>query len=349
MSLKIFNKLINLSQKEEKQQIICQLVKGSLHCKLANINELEQKVYFNVPETLDFLDKLKDNNLNENKSIRLQLADKYYRLNINIRSKQEININITKNKPEIRDLSHLGFNQKQSKSIKLSLKGKKGLIIITGPQFSGKSTSYYSFLNYVNNSQKLCYSIEKYPSLKLANINQFKFQTNTFSKIKKSDAEIIGFDHLENYTELEELLYLANSGRLVIACLEKEKAVQALHFISKSNLPFNLITDNLKTIVAQKILKKNCPKCLNKLDVNKKWLKKIKDQSHNTAKNTWYSSSGCPDCQYSGKDKSIPCFEIMNINKQGGLKAGFKPLIYDAVAKANNGLFSPEEISQLLK
>jgi type II secretory ATPase GspE/PulE/Tfp pilus assembly ATPase PilB-like protein len=350
MNLKVLNKFLRLQVKEQSPELVCQLVNGNLRCKLANIDNLEQKISFNLTETLDFFNEINSKNLNESRSIRLKLANNYYRLTIKVKSEKEININICKNKPESRSLSHLGFKREQIKDIKNSLNLKKGLIIITGSQSSGKTTTYYSFLNHINKEQKLIYSLEKYPSLQLKDINQIKVDNNnTLDKIKSSDAEIIGFDQIENKDELESLFYLANSGRLVIACLDQEKAVEALHFITNSNLPFNLIADNLKTIVAQKLLKKNCPKCLTKINVNKNWLKVISKASDNTAKNTWFNSSGCNYCSFSGKDKLLPCFEMMNISNKGSLKPGFKPLIYDAVEKANNGLFSPEEISQLLK
>ncbi len=347
MNLKIFNKLLSLKHKE---QIVCRLVKGSLYCELVNADNFKQKISFNIPETLNFLEQLKNTNLNENKNIRLKLGEKYYSLNINIKNDQEITIKIIKNQPELKSINHLGFNQRQKRNIKASLKIKKGLILVAGPQSSGKSTTYYSLLSQINNSQKLIYSIEKYPSLNLDGINQLEYQANTFEKIKTSDAEIVGFDQIENQDELKELIYLANSGRLVIATLEKEKAVSALNFITQAGLPFNLVANNLKTILAQNLMRKNCPKCLAKIDINQDWLRQIKKTAKkNFANQKWFSGLGCPHCQYSGKDRLMPVFEIMNISKNASLEPGFEPMICDAVSKANNGLFSPEEISQLLK
>lgn len=349
MSLKFFNKIIKLNEEKPKGQIICQLVKGSLQCKLASIDSLEQKVSFNLAETADFLNNLQNNQNNESQTIRIKLADKYYKLKIEIKNKQEICINFSKNKAEIKSISHLGLNKKQLTSLKKSLSSKKGLIIISGPEESGKSTTYYSLLKFLSSEQKLIYSIEKYPKFKIDNVLQFEHDSQLLEKIKKSDAEIIAFDYLENEKELNDLLYLSNSGRLVIACLTKNKAIEVLNFVTKSNIALNLVVDNLTTILSQRILKKNCAQCLSKIDVNKKWLKLIKQKTNNIALNRWYASLGCPACNYSAKDKNLACFELMGISKNASLKPGFEPLIYDAVNKANNGLFSPEEISQLLK
>ncbi len=349
MNVKILNKFLSLGQREDKQQIVCQINKGGLSCHLASINDNENKISFSMAETLNFLEKLDINQVNESTSVKIKLADKYYNLTINLKNDQEISIHIYNNKPELRSLTHLGFNRDQLKIIKKSLKLKQGLIILTGPPLSGKTSTYYSFLESLNNSEKLIYSIEKYPSLILKNTNQIKFKTSIFAKIKTSDAQIVGFDQVENYQELQELLYLANSGRLVIACLNEDKAVNALNYITKSQLNLNLITKNLKTIISQKLLRKNCPKCLTKTIVNNGWLKRVSKSSNNLAKNLWYNSLGCPACNYSGKDTKMACFEIMNIASDASLKPGFEPLICDAVKKANNGIFSPEEISQLLK
>jgi len=93
-------------------------------------------------------------------------------------------------------------------------------------------------------------------------------------------------------------------------------------------------------------LKKNCPYCLKKQEVDKDWLKKIKID-YKIKKLS--SSYGCVRCNYSSYNSVLPIFELLAITNDAKINNKFEPMIYDALEKANNSVFSPEEILKSLK
>lgn len=360
MSNTLIEKLISHAKNNESQQLILE----DINCSFIKNQQIKSRLYLSKKQqtelitTFNILSNTLKDDLYSNLKIKIKHRNKVYNCYLSSLPSDKENKVVMKfeqSNLSIKRLSSLGFSKNHLNTIKESLSLKQGLILITGQANSGKSTSYYSLLNHLNKNTKSFYSLEKYPEISIPYVTTLEVSekeglNNYLEKLRKYDADVVGIDQLETKEEIKNALIQASNGHLIIATIEANSASDALRLVLNTKLPIKQIASSLRLIISQKILKKNCPYCLKEKTIDKNYLSFIKSKTKGEIpfKKSYYSQ-GCSRCNYSGYYNNLAVFEIMKILNNANIDESYRPLIYDALEKANNGLFSSEEIFKSFK
>jgi MSHA biogenesis protein MshE len=246
-----------------------------------------------------------------------------------------------------------------------------GMVLVTGPTGSGKTTSLYGMLNTLNTSHKKIISIEDPIEYQLPRINQVQVHpkigltfANTLRTVLRHDPDVIMIGEMRDQETAEIGLRAAITGHLVFSTLHTNDAISTiLRLLDMGAEPY-LIASALRLIVAQRLLKKNCLACLKvykPTPAEEAWLTQY--QVHFTDK--LKHSPGCQKCSGTGYYGRLGVFELLEMNEammialrthtpQKFIDAarespGFIPLAHSALEYLQQGLTTIEEVRRLIE
>ncbi|HDN85900.1 MAG TPA: type II/IV secretion system protein, partial [Candidatus Omnitrophica bacterium] len=260
------------------------------------------------------------------------------------------------------DLSKLGFFPEELEKIKKGISAPYGLIFLTGPTGSGKTTTLYAVLNELNSAEKNILTIEDPVEYRLEGINQVQVKPQiglTFANVLRSflrqDPDIILVGEVRDLETAEICIRAALTGHLVLSTLHTNDAVGAITRLVDMGVPHYLVSSSLRLIVAQRLVRKLCS-CKEPCEVKKEEL-----PSHiNISTSVIYKPKGCQNCRYIGfkgrtlisevilvdEDicsaihKKLPASEILNLAK----KKGTHTLLESGIKRVEEGITSLEEV-----
>ena len=272
-----------------------------------------------------------------------------------------------------KSLYELGLADHDLFTIQKYLEKKTGIIIIAGPEKSGKTTTAYALLSYLNFPHLSISTLEEniehdFKYINQAEINLSKgFDFNTgWNALKHQDADIIYLETLSPDISLNDLAALS-SGKLIITSITTADSFLTLANFLNRKQNKDLILENLALIIQQKLTAQICPHCrtkhkLTNTDIFRLQKKFDLDDAEQIKAMTFYEGAGCEKCNYTGNLGQIPVYEVLEIDhelaqtiKQHGLNWQTKKILEektsifeDAFAKANEGLINLEELMKLL-
>lgn len=219
-------------------------------------------------------------------------------------------------------LDSVGFAPLLLTRIKRELHRPHGIILVTGPTGSGKTTTLYAMLNELNQAEKKIITVEDPVEYQLPRINQV--QTNakiglTFAKVLRSalraDPDIIFVGEIRDKETAEIALRAAMTGHLVLSSLHTNDAINtALRLVDIGIEPY-LVASAVNAIIAQRLLRRICLSCRKPElpDVGQQaWLEALLVTDVIT--DTYYVGSGCPVCNHSGYQGRIAIHEILQFD-----------------------------------
>ena len=165
---------------------------------------------------------------------------------------EKIVISLVRKEPRSLSLKQLGWQSEDRRLVEKALKSKAGLILISGPILSGKSTTLYSLLRTLNSPRLNIYLLEKEREEEIPGVNSLLKKAANWEKVLSHDSEIIAAE-LEDRVDFLNAVRTANSGRLVIGVLTANSAIEALAAFLALPLPLKLKLDNLKLITNQRL------------------------------------------------------------------------------------------------
>lgn len=245
---------------------------------------------------------------------------------------------VTKTK-KLMPLSHLGLGRNERQLIERFLKKRRGLIIVGSGDNQGKTTTLYSLLEKIDQDKHSCYSLEKYPELKLDGISQVITKPDKrlegLERILKSDSEVIMIDDADDKL-LKEALAASRTGRLVMVGLKTPNLATLLKKVEAVSQAENLPI----LIIHQQLLAKNCPHCLKACAINEseELIAKYWPADKRYQPKYFFTSQGCAHCNYSGTKGQIASFNLLQFNNKK--LDVLSTLAADALQKAANGLIS---------
>jgi type IV pilus assembly protein PilB len=270
------------------------------------------------------------------------------------------------------DLTKLGFDEESLKIYQKYVRFPYGIILVTGPTGSGKSTTLYSTLATLNSVEKNIMTIEDPIEYILPGINQEQVRPDldvTFASGLRSflrqDPDIIMVGEIRDKETAETAVHAALTGHLVLSTLHTNDAASAIpRLISMEIVPF-LVASSVIMIVAQRLLRILCPKCKAAYQISTSTLKDIALNVGNEDKEiTLYRGVGCEHCFQTGYRGRIGVFEVMPIDdnlrslilksvssdeiKAAACKAGMKPLKQIGLTRVLDGTTSLEEYLRVI-
>jgi len=245
------------------------------------------------------------------------------------------------------DLDNLGLSDYNRKKFGELIKKPNGVILLTGPTGSGKSTTLFAALNQLNSPQINMITVEDPVEYQIAGINQVQAKEKsglTFAKtlrsILRQDPDIIMIGEMRDQETAEIAVRSALTGHLVFSTLHTNDAVSSITRLTDMGLAPYLVAASLNGVVAQRLVRRLCPHCKEKRKIEKSDLKYLNDPDIEEA----YFAVGCERCNNTGYDGRLAIQEIFEIDNT------VKEMISDSVSKEkiseyakNNGMVTLKE------
>jgi type IV pilus assembly protein PilB len=217
------------------------------------------------------------------------------------------------------DLSKLGFEEPDLRLVRRTLRLPYGMILVTGPTGSGKTTTLYAALNSINRSDINITTIEDPIEYDLPGINQTHVRSEiglTFAaalrSILRQDPNVIMVGEIRDQETAEIAIRAALTGHLVFSTLHTNDAPSSIvRLIDMGVEPF-LVASSVKMILAQRLIRKLCDKCKRAETPGQEITEEIGTSSLKDPME-YYGAEGCPACHQSGYKGRTAVFEILPI------------------------------------
>lgn len=231
---------------------------------------------------------------------------------------EKISIRILKRKKIIKTLEELGLNKEIYTKILKCLKKKFGLILISGPMGSGKTTSLYSILNEVNKKNKNLTTIEDPIEYVIEGANQIQCNEElglNFSKMLKivlrQDSDIIAIGEIRDKETASVALSASLTGHLILSTIHSKNSKSTLKRLEDLGINMNLITEGITAILSQKLIRVLCPYCKEIDNDYKKKINEMRLTEQDLKRKKIYRSKGCKKCNYTGYIERAPIVELL--------------------------------------
>lgn len=286
-------------------------------------------------------------------------------------------------------LDQLGFLEESRNKLEKAIKKPHGMILVTGPTGSGKTTTLYSILGILNQPGVNISTVEDPIEYRVAGVNQSQINPKvgfTFAgdlrALLRQDPNIIMVGEIRDQETAEISINAAMTGHLVLSTLHTNDAPTTLPRLMDMGVPPFLIAYTANIIIAQRLVRKICPYCkkeytlegpaLDELaatfDIKKLsdlFAKNIKDFSKKSSALSFYQGEGCNRCGQTGYKGRLGIYEVMDIDeglmkkineradaneiKQYAREHGMLTMLEDGLVKAKLGVTSIAEILRVTK
>jgi len=265
------------------------------------------------------------------------------------------------------NLDQLGFEPKLLEEFKAKLSLPHGIIVVTGPTGSGKSTTLYSALNYLRDPTENITTVEDPVEYRLAGINQIQVKPEIdldFAKclraILRQDPDIILIGEIRDKETVEIAIKASMTGHLVLSTFHTNDAPSAIsRFLYMGIEPF-LLASTLNLVVAQRLVRKICDRCKEPIQLNEQVLKRLSIDPEQAKAAVFYHGRGCSNCGGTGYRGRLPIFEFLPIDHEisemiiagasesqiraAARRKGYGGLLESGVSKIWQGLTTAEEV-----
>jgi len=233
---------------------------------------------------------------------------------------EKIVMRILQKEAFIKTLDNLGFEEKDKEKFEETLKKPYGMIIVTGPTGSGKTTTLYSGLNLINSPEKNIITIEDPVEYVIEGINQVQIKPKiglTFAEILKrilrQDPDVIMVGEIRDLETAQIAIQASLTGHLVISTLHTNDTVSTISRFRYMGVPQYLLGDSLILVLSQRLVRKICPVCKYEDKDGKEVLKNmgidVKDKKI-------FKGKGCRNCDYTGYYGRTGIFELLEITRE---------------------------------
>jgi len=257
------------------------------------------------------------------------------------------------------NLDKLGLDAKMLKQFKQILRQPYGIIVVTGPTGSGKSTTLYSVLNYLKDPTKNITTVEDPVEYRLAGINQIQVKpeieldfARCLRAILRQDPDIVLIGEIRDRETAEIAIKASMTGHLVLSTLHTNDAPSAIsRFVDMGIEPY-LLSSTLNLIVAQRLVRRICEKCAEPVELDQRLLTRFKITPEQARAAQISQGRGCTACGGTGYMGRLPIFEFLVLDNEmreqivaGASEAQLRAL---ARQKGHGGLFE-SGVTNLLK
>lgn len=261
--------------------------------------------------------------------------------------------------PEIlfQDLNQIGLMPTDLDRFREFISRPHGMILVTGPTGSGKSTTLYSTLQHIGTPEKNITTIEDPIEMVIEDFNQVAVQPQvgiTFSNILRyilrQDPDIIMIGEMRDYETAEHAVQAALTGHLVLSTLHTNDAPSAVIRLVDLGLKPFLINSSLIGVAAQRLLRKVCIHCKEEFFLNESEVKALALDIKADGKLKLARGRGCEKCRGTGYLGRLPVFEIMPFSEKlrAMTQAGEDALAVRVQARAEGMTIMRENATQLM-
>ena len=237
------------------------------------------------------------------------------------------------------NLDSLGMTPKIKERFATLITRPHGMVLVTGPTGSGKSTTLYASLNTLNDPHKKIITAEDPVEYRLPRINQVQINTKidlTFSKILRTalrqDPDIILIGEMRDNETTEIALRAAMTGHLVLSTLHTNDAISSAMRLMDMGADSYLVASSLRAVIGQRLIRKICQNCKTVYTLTPQERSWLQGMGEDPEKHTFYAGSGCHHCSNTGYTGRTGVYELLELDDA----------MLDALRKNDTALFTQE-------
>ncbi|MFH1233232.1 MAG: GspE/PulE family protein [Patescibacteria group bacterium] len=389
----IFEEASDIHIEPEKNDLI---VRYRIDGILRNVMVLPKNTQSGIVARIKILANLKIDEHRLPQDGRFKISAKDYNVSFRVSiiptfDGEKIVLRLLNEKAQILTLEQLGFQPSSLAAIKKNITKPHGMILVTGPTGSGKTTTLYTILNILNTPEVNILTIEDPIEYRMPRVNQSQINPKigyTFATALRAflrqDPNIIMVGEIRDQETAEIAIHAAMTGHLVLSTLHTNDAVTTLPRLSDMGVPAFLIASTTNVIIAQRLVRKICPNCIQSYTLDKQTINEIEQQLNidsimetlqkertivdakkGLGSLLFYKGKGCKQCNNLGYKGRMGIYEVLEITeaiselilkkdsqselKKQAKKQGMLTIIEDGFIKAKNGITTIEEIMRVTK
>jgi len=252
---------------------------------------------------------------------------------------EKIVMRLLNERAQVLTLEQLGFQTSPLEVIKRNIAKPHGMILVTGPTGSGKTTTLYTIMNILNTPEVNIVTIEDPIEYRMPRINQsqinpkigYTFATGLRAFLRQ-DPNIIMVGEIRDQETAEIAIHAAMTGHLVLSTLHTNDAVTTLPRLSDMGVPAFLVAATTNVIIAQRLVRKICANCIQSYKLDKPTVAELKkqldlenimqaleqkkiiiDAKQGIESLLFYRGKGCKQCSSSGYKGRLGIYEVLEI------------------------------------
>jgi type IV pilus assembly protein PilB len=268
-------------------------------------------------------------------------------------------------------LEDLGLASENLRLLQTFLSRPQGLILVTGPTGSGKTSTLYAALNSIKSSTNNIITLEDPIEFQVPGVNQTQINTRagvTFASglrsVLRQDPNVILIGEIRDRDTANIALEAAQTGHLLLSTLHTNDAPGTITRLLDLDVQPFLIASTLVGIVAQRLVRRPCPSCAVPQPPSAEVVEKLGGPSRLPSDRQWVVGQGCEKCGNSGAKGRIAVHEILQVNdevreligsraaehviRKAARRGGMRTLLEDGIDKAAQGLTTLEEVLRVV-
>jgi type II secretory ATPase GspE/PulE/Tfp pilus assembly ATPase PilB-like protein len=266
--------------------------------------------------------------------------------------------------------TELGLDEHNSKALSTILSMPQGMLLVTGPTGSGKSTTLYSAINALRSPNINIITVEDPVEYKIEEINQVQVNPKiglTFAtclrSILRQDPNVIMVGEIRDIETAEIALRASQTGHMVLSTLHTNDAISAITRLLDLGVPPFLIASSLTAIIAQRLVRKLCA-CRDEVPMTPDYASRLLSAGIVDFESKMYQPVGCAKCEDSGYKGRTGIYEMLIVDDQirnairGGVRddevrnmarsGGMRLMQEDALEKVKAGITTIEEVLRVI-
>ena len=269
-------------------------------------------------------------------------------------------------------LNNLGMEADHLKLMYDWMSLSNGIVLVTGPTGSGKSTTLYSALIAINDGLQKIITVEDPVESQLPGITQIQAHAEigyTFARalraILRQDPDIIMIGEIRDLETAEVAIQSALTGHLVLSTLHTNDAISTFTRLTDMGVEPYLVAAPLNGVQAQRLVRRVCQSCCQRMDVPADIAQQMQSLPQEFVSNLWVKAQGCEQCSETGYKGRIGIYQLVpvseamqemivsgapiNAMKQLAESQGCRDLYHDGLIKASKGVTTIDEIIRVTK
>lgn len=264
-------------------------------------------------------------------------------------------------------LDKLGLAENDEKILKKLITKPHGILLVTGPTGSGKSTSLYAWLHTINSIDKRIITIEEPIEYEMAGINQIQVRSEiglTFAMglrhILRQDPDVIMVGEIRDRETAEIAIRAALTGHLVFSTLHTNDAAGAVTRLVDMGIEPFLVASSVEGLIAQRLVRRLCKHCRREIKPDEAFLESVGFPLNRLGEGAIYEAVGCDECRGTGFVGRTGIYEIIVVTdrirplvvsrasateiRTVAMQQGLRPLRHDGWTKVLKGITTVEEV-----
>jgi type IV pilus assembly protein PilB len=265
------------------------------------------------------------------------------------------------------ELGGLGFDPASLAMINDAIHLPHGMVLLTGPTGSGKTTTLYSALTAINSPERNIMTVEDPVEYELAGINQVKARPEigldfaaALRSFLRQDPDVILVGEIRDLETASIAIKAAQTGHLVFSTLHTNNATSTVDRLLNMGVEPYLICSSLNLVIAQRLVRKICLECKEAYEPEPGLLERFRQILPDAGDVVFYRGAGCRECSQTGYRGRMALYELFPMTRSikdlilegtvgskirdTALADGMKPLIVNGMQKVSEGLTTPDEV-----